>query len=47
VLTNSSGDNQNPSWSRDGKRIAFESTRDNESAIYVMNANGSSQHRVS
>ena len=39
--------NTNPAWSVDGKQIAFASTRDNESAIYVMNADGSGQKRIS
>ena len=47
TLTHSSGDNTNPAWSADGKRIAFESTRDSESAIYMMNADGSGQKRIS
>jgi Tol biopolymer transport system component len=35
-----------PSWSPDGKRIAFETDRDGNSEIYVMNADGSGQHRL-
>ena len=36
-----------PTWSRDGGRIAFASTRDGgEPEIYVMNADGTSQRRV-
>ena len=36
----------NPSWSPDAKKIAFTSIRDGNQEIYVMNANGSSQTRL-
>ena len=36
-----------PAWSPDGRRIAFERDGDHPSAeIYVMNANGTHQHRL-
>ncbi len=36
-----------PAWSRDGRRIAFASGRDGgEPEIYVMNADGSAQTRL-
>ena len=35
-----------PSWSPDGKKIAFQSNRDRDSEIYVMNADGSKQERL-
>ena len=35
-----------PAWSPDGQRIAFASTRDGNSEIYVMNADGSGQTRL-
>jgi Tol biopolymer transport system component len=36
-----------PRWSRDGRRIAFTSSRDGNSEIYVMNADGTNQTNVS
>ena len=36
-----------PSFSPDGKQIAFESDRGGSQQIYVMNADGSNQHRIS
>jgi TolB protein len=35
-----------PSWSPDGKQIAFCSDREGKSEIYVMNQDGSDQHRL-
>ena len=35
-----------PQWSHDGKRIAFTSDRDGDPEIYVMNADGSDQKRL-
>ena len=35
-----------PSWSPDGLKIAFNSTRDGNNEIYVMNADGSGQTRL-
>ncbi len=36
-----------PSFSPDGNQIAFESDRGGSQQVYVMNADGSNQHRVS
>ena len=35
-----------PSWSPDGKKMAFISARDGNSEIYIMNADGSNQTRL-
>ena len=53
-LTDNPADDVNPSWSYDGKRIAFVSDRDDPDpndhvriwSIYVMNADGSGQTRL-
>jgi dipeptidyl aminopeptidase/acylaminoacyl peptidase len=44
-LTNS-GSESEPKWSPDGTRIAFVSERDGNKNIYVMNADGSGQTRL-
>ena len=45
-LTNDSAWHSLPSWSPDGRRIAFQSNRDENAEIYVMNADGSGQTRL-
>jgi Tol biopolymer transport system component len=40
-LTNNPAADDVPSWSPDGRRIAFASDRDGNREIYVMNADGS------
>lgn len=42
-LTNSPGDDDAPSFSPDGARIAFHSNRDGYAAVYVMAASGAAQ----
>jgi TolB protein len=46
-LTSAAGDDVEPAWSPDGRRIAFASTRDGDLEIYVMNADGSAQANAS
>ena len=45
-LTNNSADDYLASWSPDGRRIAFISTRDGNFEIYAMNADGSGVARL-
>ena len=45
-LTNNLAHKGVPSWSPDGKQIAFYSHRDGKDEIYVMNADGSGQKRL-
>ena len=45
-LTQHPDDGYDPSWSPDGTRLAFVSDRDMTQEIYVMNADGSQQVRL-
>ena len=45
-LTNGVGNNYQPSFSPDGNRIVFISTRDGNPEIYIMNLDGSQQVRL-
>src|ERR1700674_15347 len=47
-VSNGSGNDGQPSWSPDGTKLAFTSDRDDPGrpSIYVMNANGSNQTRL-
>jgi TolB protein len=43
-LTSGAGDNEDPSWSPDGRFISFTSTRRGRREIYIMDADGSAPH---
>jgi TolB protein len=45
-LTQNTGNNESPSWSPDGSLIAFSSTREGPSRIYVMTSFGTDQRRL-
>jgi Tol biopolymer transport system component len=45
-LTPAGARNRAPSWSPDGRKIAFVSTRDGNQEIYVMNPDGSGQRNL-
>ncbi|MEM4367585.1 MAG: DUF5050 domain-containing protein, partial [Candidatus Anstonellales archaeon] len=45
-LTFNSKTDKNPSFSFDGRYIVFDSNRDGQSEIYIMNADGSNQRRL-
>jgi Tol biopolymer transport system component len=45
-LTNDASRDSDPSWSPDGEKITFQTTRDGNNEIYVMNADGSGQTRL-
>ena len=47
LLAGSPAIDTGPSYSPDGTQIAFESDRGGSQQIYVMNADGSNQHRIS
>lgn len=46
ILTDFPGRDGDPSWSPDGRKIAFESFRDGGSEAYVMDADGSNVERL-
>ena len=45
-LTNNSTNDERPTWSPDGSKLAFESDRNGNFAIYTMNANGTGVTRL-
>lgn len=45
-LTDNQGNNEDPSWSPDGRYIVFSSNRDGGYHLFIMNANGQNQRRI-
>jgi TolB protein len=45
-LTHRQGNNERPSWSPDGRFIAFSSNRSGKKEIYIMRADGSGQKKI-
>ena len=45
-LTDNDDADGSPSWSPDGQRIAFDSNRDGDWELYVMNADGSEVRKL-
>jgi TolB protein len=45
-MLTSAGNNEEPSFSPDGRFIAFTSDRDGHKAVYVMRVNGEDQRRL-
>ncbi len=43
-LTNKAGDNEDPSWSPDGRFVAFTSTRRGRRELFIMDSDGSAPH---
>jgi Tol biopolymer transport system component len=46
LTNNTAGGDFAPDWSPDGSKIAFESNRDGDGEVYVMNADGTNQTRL-
>lgn len=46
-LTNNAATEEYPAWSPDGSKIAFDTNRDGNPEIYVMNADGTGQTNIS
>src|SRR5205823_4261465 len=47
LTTSAEASNLRPTWSSDGKRIAYQSDRDGSYHIYVMDADGSNTKQIS
>jgi Tol biopolymer transport system component len=45
-LTRNPAYDADPSWSPDGRKIAFVSNRDGSYGVYLMNVDGSGQQRL-
>ncbi len=46
-LTDPQGNNVAPAWSPDGKSIIFSSVREGKADVYIMDANGKNEYRLS
>jgi TolB protein len=46
ALTSNQGENWSPSWSPDGAYLVFQTNRDGNWEIYLMNADGSNPHNL-
>ena len=46
-VTNNAYDDHDPTWSPDGRQIAFSSLRDYSQNIYIINSDGSGEHNLS
>jgi TolB protein len=45
-VTRDAGNNEDPTWSPDGRYLAFTTTRTGRKEIFVMDADGSAQHKL-
>ena len=45
-ITDAAGDDRSSAWSPDGERLVFDSTRDGNTELYVVNADGSNPVRL-
>ena len=45
-LTEGQGNNENPTWSQDGRFLAFASTRSGKSEIYIMGMDGTGVRKL-
>ena len=45
-LTGDAGNNEDPSWSPDGRYLVFSSKRNGSYSLYIMNANGANQRKI-
>lgn len=46
ALTDADGRDENPVWSPDGRKIVFQSERDGNFEVYIMDSNGDNQMRL-